>query len=136
MHFVINIAFQDCLYCKKTFTLETNKNRHIRNIHGKMVRRFQCELCFRICRSLDSMKIHSKRSHGGFANGTIIWIEQEDDHEAFKLIGLKIEIIVPNWCMNTIRMTAKNSRGNDAEIKNGHIRNWNTHYKMLKLHEY
>lgn len=62
------------------FTFATNKNRHIRANHKKLIRKFECNECGLQCGTKHSHLIHSQRRHGGTAGYTIIWDQMEPKH--------------------------------------------------------
>ena len=49
-----------CPVCKKSFSLQTNANRHFANVHNKIS--YKCEMCDYACRK-DYLKVHAMKNH-------------------------------------------------------------------------
>lgn len=70
----IRRKYMNVKFVQKIFSQKTNLYRHNRSQHKKLIRKFKCNECGRLCVTKHSVKTHWQRAHHGQPQHTIVWL--------------------------------------------------------------
>lgn len=90
-YFLLSFFFKICKVCCREFTDIANRNRHMRNQHRPIVRKFQCLNCSQVCSTKDALQRHSIRKHDGNMEFNVI--DEGEISPNFFFVELPLE-----WC--------------------------------------